>query len=72
MGKQFYISKDTFISMCSNTFVRCNNYLSSILDKTGNSVTLKGICCMLMNSERCTKPTLGIATGVDCEVTKRG
>jgi len=61
-----------YFDMYSNTFARCNNRLFSILDKTGNSVTLNGICCMLTNSKRCTKPTPGIAIGVECEVTKRG
>jgi hypothetical protein len=39
-------------------------------DKTGDFVTLKGICCMIVKCGLCTKPTSGIATGVDCEVTK--
>jgi hypothetical protein len=40
-------------------------------DKTGDLVTLKGICFMIVKCGRCTKPTSGIATGVECEVTKR-
>jgi hypothetical protein len=40
-------------------------------DKTDDCVTLEGICCMIVESERCTEPTSVIATGVECEVKKR-
>lgn len=72
MGKHFCIFKDTFILMCNLIPLSDVTTVCPIFkNKTGDSVTLKGICCMTVNSERCTKPTSGIATGVECEVTKR-
>ena len=42
-----YFQRYFYFYVYSNTFIRCSNRLSSVLDKTGNSVMLKGICCMI-------------------------